>query len=135
MFITNAVSQLFCICNSCMQTYICRCTYMHARAHTHTHTPIQTYLSPIFYFTSLFLRVLGLNCESYISPCLSNPCDPSCTCLDLSVGRYTCQCPPTTTRSPVTLSCETTSCFNGGQCVKTDSGYVCQCIPPFTGKI
>ncbi|KAK2152085.1 hypothetical protein LSH36_340g06031 [Paralvinella palmiformis] len=88
-------------------------------------------------------RYTGRNCDVPIvcdqNTCITGQCQlvdgvGICVCNPgYTAGGYTCQCPSSTTRSPIPLSCQTTPCFNGGKCIKTDSGYVCQCIPPFTG--
>ncbi|KAI6661225.1 protocadherin Fat 4-like [Oopsacas minuta] len=81
----------------------------------------------------------GLNCETPLSICASNPCNNG-DCVDQG-NTFRCICPPgyTGDRCEVYLGfCPTNGanpCNNGGTCVDGEDGYNCVCPHGFVGEI
>jgi len=82
----------------------------------------------------------GERCEAAINPCDSSPCLSGGTCIELSVGGYSCVCPAD--RRGVRCDqvveppdCQSLSCRNGGTCWCLGDRSACQCAcrSGFTG--
>ncbi|XP_052055877.1 protein crumbs homolog 1 [Apodemus sylvaticus] len=97
----------------------------------------------------------GMHCESLIPLCWSNPCHNDATCEDI-VDSYICHCWPGYTGALCETNineCSSNPCQFGGECAELSSedlhgntaglpssfsllgasGYVCICLPGFTG--
>ena len=75
----------------------------------------------------------GLNCETSIDDCASNPCNNG-TCADL-VNGYSCTCQAgyTGTNCDTNVDeCATNLCVNG-TCTDLVNGYSCTCEAGYTG--
>ncbi|XP_057308880.1 fibropellin-1-like [Hydractinia symbiolongicarpus] len=105
----------------------------------------------------------GQNCNEKVSLCAANPCANGGTCKELEdEGRFECTCPsgfgcvdctcpvaitsstpaaivvpgvaPATSLTVATGAvCPDNACKNGGTCVKSYSGFSCNCPPGFHG--
>ena len=71
----------------------------------------------------------GVNCQTNIDECSSNPCRNSSTCTD-GINKYTCKC----TGGYTGLNCEgdidecqPSPCHHGGQCRNTIGSFHCNC--------
>jgi len=83
----------------------------------------------------------GNRCEQAINPCDSSPCLSGGTCIELSVGGFSCLCPADRrgVRCDQVLGprdCQSLRCRNGGTCwcVEGTSSCRCECQPDFTGS-
>jgi hypothetical protein len=77
----------------------------------------------------------GLNCESDINECASDPCRNNGSCVDLTNG-FICQCSGYFEGVFCEISydsCAFSQCLNNGTCSNTINGYYCSCPSPFTG--
>ncbi|XP_043837415.1 protein crumbs homolog 2 [Dromiciops gliroides] len=98
----------------------------------------------------------GTFCEVEVLECLSNPCLHNATCLD-GLSNYTCVCLPGYHGKHCEMDedeCEGAPCHHGGLCLQRSNeslyggdqplfsgtfsyssaaGFVCQCLPGFTG--
>lgn len=78
----------------------------------------------------------GVNCDSEINECLSNPCNNGGTCSDQLDG-FTCTC--TTSYSGTTCdtfvdACDSSPCLNGATCnSNTDNTFSCSCAAGYEG--
>ena len=60
-----------------------------------------------------------------VDPCMPDPCDPGCDCLDID-GMAECICPPP--KDP----CRPDPCDPGCECIDVDGMAECVCPPPPT---
>ena len=104
------------------------------------------------YICTCSLGFTGINCETNIDDCISNPCIQG-TCKD-GVNGYECECIATQITGYhcdvtcpdglsgdfceiVTAQCsvDQTPCRNGGSCLEEVGGYSCICPPSHTGSM
>ena len=76
----------------------------------------------------------GINCETPLLPCASNPCLNNSTCLTLSLTNYTCICPPLFTGprcAQQILICSVNLCQGNSTCIVNPltGAQICQCPP------
>jgi len=81
----------------------------------------------------------GARCEQAVSPCASSPCLSGGTCIEPSVGGFSCLCPADRrgVRCDQVIdpgNCQSLRCLNGGTCwcVEGTSTCRCECLPGFT---
>ncbi|KAM7402917.1 hypothetical protein PAMA_003710 [Pampus argenteus] len=79
----------------------------------------------------------GVDCNSEVRQCDSQPCRNGGHCLESESG-YRCACPQGfegTHCEHKTLTCTDTPCFHGGKCKERDNGhsYICECPAGYTG--
>ncbi|XP_063794586.1 protein crumbs homolog 2 [Pseudophryne corroboree] len=71
----------------------------------------------------------GVNCETEIEECLSNPCQNGAECLD-HIGYFSCECPDGYEGERCqedTDECQSQPCQNGGICVDAINRFHCNC--------
>ncbi len=87
------------------------------------------------YFCPCVAGYTGVNCQTNINECSSQPCVNGGTCVD-GVDRYDCVCLPgysgVNCQTDVN-ECSSLPCANGGTCTDQVNGYVCGCVPGFVG--
>lgn len=94
----------------------------------------------------------GMFCETESNECNSNPCFNGATCLD-ELNGYSCLCRPGYSglhcdmqetqckfrfllNSQLKCTCflgESNPCQNNGTCIDDISGFICQCLPGYSG--
>lgn len=79
----------------------------------------------------------GVNCQTDINECASNPCQNGGSCSD-HVNRYSCSCVP----GYLGLICQTdinecasNPCQNGGTCTDQVNAFMCGCMLGYAGVI
>ena len=76
-----------------------------------------------------FLTLSGVNCETDIDECASDPCQNNATCID-KINEFTCICQAGFTGRQCQTDiddCESDPCGNGGQCIDGINEYSCNC--------
>jgi hypothetical protein len=80
-----------------------------------------------------------MNCESQIDFCNPNPCKNGASCNKIGYLDYSCSCSTTCGSSYAGKNCEISNfcssapCLNGGQCINTNSTFICMCPRGFSG--
>lgn len=77
----------------------------------------------------------GPDCETYIDPCWTDPCQNGGSCQSAFAG-YVCTCPPGFTGTwceTIIDACEGAPCHNGSTCTSAAGAFTCTCPPGFSG--
>ena len=77
----------------------------------------------------LFCAFTGVNCETDIDECATDPCDNDATCIN-EINDFTCICQAGFTGRQCETNiddCEGDPCSNGGQCIDGINEYLCNC--------
>ena len=77
----------------------------------------------------------GVNCQTNINECHSNPCLHSSTCID-GINMYTCNCSNGYTGVNCQTNideCTSSPCLNSGTCTDGINEYSCICANAYTG--
>ncbi|XP_063431364.1 transmembrane cell adhesion receptor mua-3-like [Mytilus trossulus] len=83
------------------------------------------------------LGYTGVNCQTDINECASNPCANGGSCTD-HVNRYTCSCVPGYIGSNCQTDfdeCHSNPCMNTGSCNNLINSYRCDCTDRYEGDI
>ncbi|XP_053372837.1 uncharacterized protein LOC123559410 [Mercenaria mercenaria] len=78
----------------------------------------------------------GLNCDTNINECDSNPCKNGATCVD-GINNYTCTCPAGFEGRNCNQNiddCTPNPCLYGGNCTDGVNTYTCHCAAGYDGR-
>lgn len=77
----------------------------------------------------------GVDCQTTINVCASNPCYSPGTCVN-GINSFTCNCPPgysgTLCQTQID-TCASSPCVNGGTCLDLINGWQCACLAGYSG--
>ncbi|XP_048585834.1 protein jagged-1b isoform X2 [Nematostella vectensis] len=76
----------------------------------------------------------GINCETRVDSCASNPCLHNGSCTNTIEG-FQCQCTSDWEGKTCQLSkdCHSQPCQNAGTCINTETGFQCRCAHGWEG--
>ncbi|PVD23652.1 hypothetical protein C0Q70_16925 [Pomacea canaliculata] len=94
-----------------------------------------------FYYCCCAAGYTGINCETDVDECASQPCHNGGNCSQGDPGKYECQCPLRYKgrNCEESKTCADNPCLNNGNCspirVATTETFYCSCPPGFTGGL